>query len=425
MKRSFWLAALLVVATGRPTMAQQNELAALRAELARQQATIAQLLQRIDALEKKQSAPPSASRQDLQEDIKAQQDEVNSLREIVTGKVNLNGYYNFRFSADGSEIPNAFQQHHLGVLMAKQLGRFGFLMELELQNVPHHPEIVPVEDGEGEGHAEGEGAEHTEITTDISGEGQVAVENAWMEYNHNRFFTLRVGKQLSPQYWWQNHYPNLTYSTALPIYLRELFPAELVGVMVQGTAARPAGTSEFGLNYKVYVANNNFEGNSRTDLRDGKSWGGRLQARFPTGGAIRRFDVAADLYRGHVGLTNQELAEDNVFGFEGQIEIVRFLLNTEYARGESLGQTRSGYYLQPAIRLSEDWLTFYRAEQLLSPRVQRAERRHIAGINYRPHPQIALKAEYYRSVPLNRDFIHSDEARKPFNGLATAAVFFF
>ena len=114
--------------------------------------------------------------------------------------------------------------------------------------------------------------------------------------------SVRVGKQLSPQYWWQNHYPNLTLSTALPIYLRELFPAELVGVMVQGSAARPVGTSEFGVGYKFYVANNNFEGNSRADLRDGKSWGARGQVRFPTGGALRRFDVAADIYRGHVGL---------------------------------------------------------------------------------------------------------------------------
>src|SRR3954468_5099507 len=178
--------------------------------------------------------------------------------------------------------------------MGKQLGRFNFLMELELQNVPHHPEISAAV--EGAEHA----AEEAAMSADISGEGQVAVENAWMEYNHNRFLGVRFGKQLSPQYWWQNHYPNLTYSTDLPIYLRELFPAELVGVMVQGSAARPVNASEFGVGYKVYVANNNFEGNSRTDLRDGKAWGARGQLRFPTGGAVKRFDVAADIYRGHV-----------------------------------------------------------------------------------------------------------------------------
>jgi hypothetical protein len=425
MKRSVWFAMIVLLVMAVPARAQQNEVAALRAELAKQQAAVAELLQRLDALEKKLASAPSTA--ELEDNLQAQEDAVNSLRDIVTGKVNLNGYYNFRFSADGSDVPNAFQQHHLGLLMAKQLGRFNFLMELELQNVPHHPEIAAEEGHEhgpdGEELEEGGEAGHEEA--DISGEGQVAVENAWMEYNHNRFFSVRFGKQLSPQYWWQNHYPNLTYSTALPIYLRELFPAELVGVMVQGTAARPVGASEFGIGYKVYVANNNFEGNSRTDLRDGKSWGGRAQLRFPTGGQLKRLDVAADIYRGHVGLVTQELVEDNVFGFEGQLEVASFLLNTEYARGQSLGQIRSGYYVQPAVRLTEDWLAFYRAEQLESPRIRQAERRHIAGINYRPYPQIALKGEYYRSQPLDREFAETSEERAPFNGLAIAAVFFF
>ncbi len=113
-----------------------------------------------------------------------------------------------------------------------------------------------------------------------------------------------MGKQLSPQYWWQNHYPNLTLSTTTPIYLRELFPAELVGVMFQGNTARPVGNSELGLGYKFYVANNNFEGNSQSDLSDGKSWGARGEVRFPASGAVRKIDVAADIYRGNVGLTN-------------------------------------------------------------------------------------------------------------------------
>ena len=50
------------------------------------------------------------------------------------------------------------------------------------------------------------------------------------------------------------------------------------------------------------------------------------------------------------------------------------------------------------------------------------------GLNYRPYPQIALKGELYRSQPLDRDFLHHEEGSeeaKPFNGFATAAVFFF
>jgi len=346
------LAAILFLTGIHPVSAQQNEIAVLRAEIAKQQVVIAQLLNRIEALEK-QTPPAAVTVQNLQDDIKAQEDSVNSLRDTINSKVNLNGYYNFRFSADGSEEPMAFQQHHLGVLMSKQISKFNFLMELELQNVPHHAEIATGLEEEEE-HSEAEES----AEGDVSGEGQVAVENAWMEYNHNRFLSVRVGKQLSPQYWWQNHYPNLTLSTALPIYLRELFPAELIGVTVQGSTAKAVGTSEFGVGYKFYVANNNFEGNSRIDRRDGKSWGARGQVRFPTAGALRRFDAAVDIYRGNVGISNNELAEDNVVGFETQLEVSQFLFQSEWARGKSLGQTRTGYYLQPAFRIDEDWIAF-------------------------------------------------------------------
>src|SRR5688572_13337433 len=345
MRRVLFLCVACLLGAGvSPGLAQQNELAALRAEIAKQQVLIAQLLKRIEALEQ-QPAGATSSVQDVQDDIKAQEDSINSLREIVNSKVNLNGYYNFRFSADGSEEPMAFQQHHLGVLMAKQLGRFNFLMELELQNVPHHPEIP----GEEEEHEEGLESEEGGVD-DISGEGQVAVENAWMEYNHNRFLSVRVGKQLSPQYWWQHRYPNLTYSTTLPIYLRELFPPELIGVMVRGQVTRPVGSSEFGVGYSLYAANNNFEGNSQADLQNGKAWGGRVQVRFPVSGIFRRLDVAADIYRGKSGLEGAVLVDDDVQGFEGQLEISRLLLNAEYARGESEGVRRTGYYVQPAVQ---------------------------------------------------------------------------
>ncbi len=100
------------------------------------------------------------------------------------------------------------------------------------------------------------------------------------------YLSVRVGKQLSPQYWWQHRYPNLTYSTTLPIYLRELFPPELIGVMVRGQVTRPVGSSEFGVGYSLYAANNNFEGNSQADLQNGKAWGGRVQVRFPVGGHL-------------------------------------------------------------------------------------------------------------------------------------------
>jgi hypothetical protein len=414
MKRSFWFAVALLVASGRPASAQDT-VASLRAALTQQQAVIAELTQRLAALEAKQGE--AVTKADLEQEAKTQQEAVNSVRETLFGKVNVNGYNNFRYFKDGSEDFSAFQQDHVGLLFGKQLGRFNVFTELELQNVPHHPQVS----------VEGEELASESTAPDISGEGQVAVENAWMEYNHNRAFNIRAGKQLSPQYWWQNHYPNLTYSTDAPIYLRELFPPELVGVTFQGSVARPSGSSEIGLAYKFYIANNDFEGNARTDLREGKAWGARVQLRLPTGGMLKKLDFAGDIYQGHSSLTGhaEDLADDDVNGFESQLELSRFRFNTEWAQGKSMGLTRKGYYVQPAVKLSDDWLAFYRVEQLESARVQTAERRHLLGINYRPFPQIAIKAEYYRAIPLERLFIESSEERNPFNGFATAAVFFF
>lgn len=411
------LAAVLLL-TASPAFAQQNELAQLRAEVQR-------LLVRIDALEKKLSE--TATKAELEDEAKTQQDSVESVRETLLGKVNISGYSNFRFQAEEPDTPSAFQLDHLGLILGKQTRRWSFLGELEFSNVPHHAESVVVEE-----HAEGEegedGEEEGEVHTpesDISGEGQVAVENAWIEYNHNPYFNVRVGKQLSPQYWWQHRYPNLTYSTTMPIYLRELFPPELIGVMVRGQVTRPAGASEFGVAYSVYASNNNFEGNGLADLQNGKAWGARVQFRFPTGGLVRRFDVAADIYRGHTAHEGVELEEDNVNGFEGQLEVSRLMVNGEYARGDSEGVRRTGFYFQPAVQLHRDWVGFYRVEQLESPRLQRAERRHLAGLNYRPFAQVAVKGEWYRSQPLNKSFIVSEEERRPFNGFAAAAVFFF
>ena len=238
--------------------------------------------------------------------------------------------------------------------------------------------------------------------------------------------SVRFGRQLSPQYLVAEP---LSEPDALD-RAAHLPPRAVPGGTGRRDGSgvrRPAGRVRLssGVGYKLYVANNNFEGNSRADLRDGKSWGARGQVRFPTGGALRRFDVAADIYRGHVGLTTNELVEDNVMGFESQLEVSSFLFQTEWARGKSLEQTRTGYYLQPALRIDEDWIAFYRVEQLSSPRIRQAERRHMAGLNYRPYPQIAFKGELFRSEPLEREFIHSEEERKPFNGFAAAAVFFF
>ena len=401
----------LAMLAGTTAWAQQSELTELKAELRRQQEVIAGLIKKVEELETKQSN--TVSRADLEQETKTQEEAVQSLGESISNRVNLAGYYNFRYFNEDSPAVGAFQQHHLALILSKQLRRWNFLMELELQNEPHHREG-------------GEEGEESEGSTDISGEGIISVENAWMEYNQSRFLNLRVGKQLSPQYWWQHRYPNLTYSTTRPIFLRELFPPELTGAMIHGSAGKAVGASELAVGYKLYVANNEVPNSDRQDLRDGKAWGGKLELRLPVAGRLKRLDFAADLYNGKL-FTHDVLATDTVWGFESQLEVDRFLLNTEYARGNSLGQRRFGYYVQPAVRVHERWLAFYRVERLDSPRIERDETRHLAGINFRPFAQIALKLEFYRALPrhLEGNNENSESRNKATNGVATSAVFFF
>ena len=102
MKRSLWLAVLMAFAVARPSWAQQDELALLKAELANQQAIIARLIKQVEELEKKAQG---VTREQLEDEVKTQQEAVDSVRETLLSRVNLNGYYNFRFSADDSPAP--------------------------------------------------------------------------------------------------------------------------------------------------------------------------------------------------------------------------------------------------------------------------------------------------------------------------------
>ena len=165
---------------------------------------------------------------------------------------------------------------------------------------------------EGEERAEG----------DISGEGQVAVENAWMEYNHNRLLSVRVGKQLSPQYWWQNHYPNLTLSTDAPHLPPRAVPGgtgRRDGAGVGGQARRHIRARR---RLQVLRRQQQLRGQQphRPPRRQvvGRARAGSLpDGRARCGGSTSRSISIAAMS----GLTNNELAEDNVVGFETQLEV--------------------------------------------------------------------------------------------------------
>lgn len=406
MKRILVLVTILSLAVGGTAYAQQDELAAVKAELLKQQAVIAGLMKKVEELESRQAS--SASRAELQQETESQQERTNSLEGVLLGKANLTGYYALEYISDDSPAVGAFRQHFLSFFISKQFDHWTFFTETEFEYAPH----FDASNGDFE-----------------TANGEIKIENAWMEYNHSRHFNVRVGKQLFPQYWQTYHYPSLAFSTQRPINTAgTLFPREFVGAMIYGSTSAPAGASEFGVGYKVYVGNNQVPDFGRRDETDGKAVGGKLQFQFPVAGRLKKFAVAADVYKGK--LTNEDvtLGSDTIWGLDTQLEVDRFLFLGEYARGNSLGTRRYGYYLQPAVRLAPQWVAFYRNERVDDPRPVRGGTigiRHATGINFRPVPQISFKAEFFRTLPRLRAFGASDPKNKPTNGLATSAVFFF
>lgn len=219
----------------------------------------------------------------------------------------------------------------------------------------------------------------------------------------------------------------MQYSTDIPIHLREMFPPELIGAMVRGSFGRPTGESEISVGYTLYVSNNEGERNFLGDVDDKKSYGARVEVRLPTSGSLRTLNFAADYFNGYTTIEGgSEIFSNEVWGAEQQLVFGQFGLNSEYARGKWRdGETRFGYYTQPSVRMTDEWIGFYRLEGLESARVQEAERRHLAGVNYKPLPEISLKFEYYYATPLKRDFIPESAEMSPYSGVAAAAALFF
>ncbi len=293
--------------------------------------------------------------------------------------------------------------------MAKQLGKFNFLMELELQNVPHHPEIAA---GRWEESEQADGEEATE--SDLSGEGQVAVENAWMEYNHNRFLSVRVGKQLSPQYWWQNHYPNLTLSTAASY----LPPRVVPGGTGRRDGARVGGASRSARRSSASATSSTSptttsRATAAPTCSDGKSWGARGQVRFPTKGALAALRRGGRYVSRHGRARRTRSSPKTTSSGSNRSSRSRSSSCRPSGRAASRWGRRA-----PAITCSRRTGSTKTGSRSIASSSSRAREFSVPsggtwrGVNFRPYPQIAFKGELYRSQPLERDFIHAGGRRR-------------
>ncbi len=232
---------------------------------------------------------------------------------------------------------------------------------------------------------------------------------AWANYRYNDAFNIRVGRYITP-FGIINieHFPALLLDTEQPQFLRPfsgdtIFPNFLTG-------AQGHGKFFFGDNYLQYYAYTGvFTGSSPERFYSGarlaytvSEWGATMGI---NGGWGRRSLTTAPPDTTVVG-------SDTTFGMIGGdllIDKGPILWKTELFftnEDSNAGGNRTAFYTQPAYRITDQWIAFYRYDFLNdgSLLVQSGGRNstpgnsteHMIGVNYLPVPNVRLRATLAR-----------------------------
>jgi len=248
-------------------------------------------------------------------------------------------------------------------------GRWHFFSELELEDA-----LI---------------AERGDITVD---EAYLSLERFYLDYTRSDALKFRLGKFLTPVGRWNLvHAAPLVWTTSRPLVTEQTFPTNATGAMVYGVLPWPGD----GLEYSLYA-----------------SPGEEL---FPN----PDLDTFEEAYGGHltyplwpelsVGLSfvdfEQRSATDErrkLYGLDFHWAKERYEFSGEFAyRLTDLTNGRrdeQGGYLQFVAPLAQRLFAVARVESFRDSDAGRDLHLYLGGINYRPRPGLALKAEYSRAT---------------------------
>lgn len=263
--------------------------------------------------------------------------------------------------------------------------------------------------------------------------GGIILERAWLEYSLHQLLTIRGGTWLTPVGIWNVDHGTPTIIPALRPWVinNALFPLKQTGLELYGSQL----IGETTLGYHFTISNGRGSLESYGDLDNNKALGGRVYVNFNVLGSLT---LGASIYRGRnttadmkvVGtsasksITEQydELSSgaDLLWKWQGvhlQAEFmshqVRFTSagaivppSTRATTGELADYHEMGGYVLLGYRLPLSWLPLmpfiqYDAldnggGELRLPTGPRNVSSYSVGLNYRPIPSVALKAQYYR-----------------------------
>ncbi|MBI5136879.1 MAG: hypothetical protein HZA24_06020 [Nitrospirae bacterium] len=294
----------------------------------------------------------------LKDEVARLRADLDTLLDVRLERQLLSGYFDFDYVTDNKAVsPGHFRAHHLSLFVTRQWRHARMFSEVEFED----------------------GADHAGSGAGVTGDGQVKLENAWVEYNHGGAVNLRAGKLFLPQYWNVNHYPTTVLTTQRPLMVRAVFPADITGVMLHGTAF----SGDVGYGYRLYTGNGQGPNPSATDDNENKAVGLHLTLHLgDTLPGVSRLDLALTGYSERTAA-----GAHDIHGAEAQLDAGRLGLLAEYAAGAEADT--EGFYVQPAWRLTGTLFGVYRYDYLDDG--ARAVVRHTAGVDWRPVPNLSLK----------------------------------
>lgn len=305
-------------------------------------------------------------------------------------KLTVYGYFDLELESNNKDAVGkrwTFDQHHFNVLTIYRLDdRFRVLGEIEWEH----------------------GIQLT--TGNNNSSGLVALERAWLEYEYNSAFKVKVGKFLPPFGIY-----NLKHD-ATPTYLSSFLPSSIygkhintlgekqrlyakfaTGVQVLGTLTADQWQGE----YYLYVSNGRGPDPGEKDDNSNKGLGGRLVVQPP----VEAFRLGMSFYTDKNGDAN---TKQSTLAFDASLHHSNVHLETEFfspklekvdTTGTPNGnfQTGMGYYVQGAYTFF-DKLTPFARYDLFDPDVDKGddgESDIVLGINFSVTPAVYLKSEIH------------------------------
>jgi hypothetical protein len=326
---------------------------------------------------------------------------------ITTRKFPLEvaGFLYFRgLNDDDLDHPLFTREYSGSVFLSRSIRRWLFHSEFNASNAPEY---------------DSEGIHLFPHRLNLS----VKLDSASVNYNWRDWLQPQAGFLFMPTYWRTHRYQSTTLTVDEPLVDQNVFPTAFKGVMIHGDKYWEDG----GISYQVYGGisqEEEFENDVHAlHLEKTPAVGGRLTLHVPTRHLFDNFDVSFQrLHRANAGGKRDEISGAEIQLKKGRAEfLAEFAYSAEDVLRGSAEYFRQGYYLQPSYRITSRLFAVIRYDRLNRDSRFADERglaRQLAGLTYRPVPDLSLKVEADRYEP--------QHGRLPaYYGASVGVVYFF